>query len=215
MQKKDLLTKSSADLATAQEALKAFEGIDPVAVRKLLTEQKDNETKAMEAAGEWKTLKERMSQEHTTATATLKAENQTLKDALGLKETTINDLSIGSRFSASNFIADELVLTPAKARIVYGEHFDLVDGKVVGFDKPRGAANRTPLIDQHGNNVDFEAALRKVVELDPDKDHMIKSKVKTGAGSSGRPVGDIKPPAGKTDSLSRIAGGLSALKIGQ
>ncbi|UUZ75518.1 hypothetical protein LP414_27770 [Polaromonas sp. P1(28)-13] len=84
---------------------------------------------------------------------------------------------------------------------------------MVGYDKPRGAANRTALIDQHGSNVDFDVSLRKIVEADPDKDHMLKSKVKAGAGSSSKPNVDVRKPAAGGDSLSKISAGMGALKI--
>ncbi|MCY1309996.1 hypothetical protein D9M70_601460 [compost metagenome] len=105
-------------------------------------------------------------------------------------------------------------MTPSKARVIYGQHFDLVDGKVVGYDKPRGAANRTALVDSLGEPVQFEEALRKIVEADPDKDHLLKAKVKPGAGSGNR----VTPSsAGKQDtktdasSFDKIAAGLKSL----
>lgn len=213
MKKKEALTASEAALVAANAKLKEFEGIDPVKVRALITAQADAETKALEAAGEWTRLKDRMATEHTTATTADKAEIATLKAALAAKDGAINDLSIGTQFSQSAFITEETVYTPAKARILFGPHFDLVDNKVVGYDKPRGEANRTALVDQFANNLNFDAAMAKIVDADPDKLSILKSKVKAGAGSEtkGGKAVVVKPPA---DSLSKISGGLSSLNLG-
>ncbi len=81
---------------------------------------------------------------------------------------------------------------------------------MVGYDKPRGAQNRTALVDQYGNAIAFDHAMRKIVEADPEKDHLLRSKVKPGAGSSSSKQGaSTSTPLGKsTDPLSRIANGL-------
>lgn len=213
MKKKEALDKTNADLAAAKEALKAFEGIDPVAVKKLLSEQKTAEEKALEAKGDWERLKARMAEEHgkeiTTLQAQLAEANAKITNTVG----TINDLSVGTQFAQSKFIAEELTLTPAKARVIYGNHFEVEDGKVVGYDKPKGASNRTAMVDQYGNAVSFEEALKKIVEADPEKDELLKSKVKPGAGSeSKKPAGTSKPEV-NTDGISKIASGLKGLKL--
>mgnify|MGYP007005602043 FL=1 len=213
MKKKEALDKTNADLAAAKEALKAFEGIDPTAVRKLLNDQKSAEEKALAAAGDWERLKARMAEEHgkeiTTLQQQLAEANAKVLNTVG----TINDLSVGTQFSQSKFIAEELTLTPAKARVIYGDHFDVEDGKVVGYDKPKGAQNRTAMVDQYGNPVSFEEALKKIIEADPEKDELLKSKVKPGAGSeSKKPAGNAKPDT-NVDSISKIASGLKGLKF--
>lgn len=100
---------------------------------------------------------------------------------------SISELTVGSAFAQSQFIRDELALTPSKTRVVYGNHFEFVDGKVVAFDKPAGAANRTPLVDAQGEPLAFEAALKKIVDADPDRDQLLRSKMKQGAASTTDP----------------------------
>lgn len=213
MKKKEALDKTNADLAAAKEALKAFEGIDPTAVRKLLNDQKSAEEKALAAAGDWERLKARMAEEHgkeiTTLQQQLAEANAKVLNTVG----TINDLSVGTQFSQSKFIAEELTLTPAKARVIYGDHFDVEDGKVVGYDKPKGAQNRTAMVDQYGNPVSFEEALKKIIEADPEKDELLKSKVKPGAGSESKKPGSTSKPEVHNDGISKIASGLKGLKI--
>ena len=214
MQKKEALKEKDAALTAAQEKLKQFEGIDPEAVRKLLEAQKAAETAQLEAKGEWERLKTRMAEEHTAQTKTLQDQVTALQAQLSQKANLIDELSIGTQFGQSTFISEELTLTPAKARVVYGTHFDLVDGKIVGYDKPRGSANRTALVDQTGEPIGFDAALKKIVDADPDKNHLIKSKVRPGANSDSR-RGDSKNVV-KSDgsSVSKITAGLAGFNMG-
>lgn len=215
MKKKEELKKVADQNATLQAQLKTFEGIDPEAVRKLLADQKAAEEKQLEAKGDFDRLKARMAEEHGKEVTTLKAQLEALQSQLGAASGTINELTIGTQFGQSSFISEELTLTPAKARVVYANHFDLEEGKVVGYDKPRGAANRTALVDQYGAPVPFDAALRKIVDADPDKEQLYRSKIKAGAGSDSKKVTGQQPQsqAGAT-SVSKIASGLGSLKIG-
>jgi len=201
MQKKEALRKKDEEIAALK---KSVEGLDLDAVRKLLAEQKTAEEKALEAKGDYERLKARMAEEHAK-------EIKTLKDQLA-QEASERAKLVGSQFAQSKFIADELTLTPAKARVIYADHFDLEDGKVVGYDKPRGAANRTALVDQYGTPVAFDQALAKIVDLDPDKDHLIKSKVKAGAGSQTSRASGVQKQEVPADGISKISAGLKALK---
>lgn len=213
MKKKEALDRTSSELQKAQDALKKFEGVDPDEIRRLLSEKKTAEEKQMEAKGEWDRLKTRMAEEHGKEIGTLQTRIEELTAQLKGTQGQMNELSIGSQFSQSKFISDELTLTPAKARVIYGEHFDLEDGKVVGYDKPRGAPNRTAMVDQYGSAVPFEEALRKIVEADPEKDHLLKSKVKPGASSDSKKPSGVQKPEGPADGISKIAGGLKGIKL--
>lgn len=215
MQKKDALKDAQTKLDEANARLKAFEGIDPAEVRKLLDEKKAAETAQLEAKGEYERVKARMAEEHANQIQAKDAQIQERDTTITKLQAQIADLTVGQQFSQSQFIGEELTLTPAKARVVYGDHFDIVDGKVVAYDKPRGAANRTPLVDQLGNNLAFDDALRKIVEADPDKDHLIRSKVKPGAGSDSNAKADVgkKLNTEGMDSIDKISAGLKGLNL--
>lgn len=215
MQKKETLRRLEESEKAAREELKKFEGIDPVAIRNLLEQQRQAEEKQLEAKGEYERLKARMAEEHAKQTQTMQERLAALESQLASKDALVSELSVGTQFSQSQFIQNELTLTPAKARVVYGDHFDVVDGAVVAFDKPRGASNRTALVDQYGNNVKFDEALRKIVEADPDKDHLLKSKAKPGAQSGSKPKTDTRgnSNSGPKDAISLINQGLSDLKL--
>lgn len=107
-----------------------------------------------------------------------------LEEAPVAMQAQIVELTVGHSFDNSGFIRDEMVLTPRKARVVYGDHFDVEDGRLVGYDKPRGTGERTKLVDGKGEPLGFEEAMRKIVEIDPDRDNLLKSKLKQGADSA-------------------------------
>lgn len=179
---KEVMNKKTA-LKAAEDKLKEFDGIDPVKARAAIEAQRLAEQQALEAKGDWDRLKEQMASAHTGEKAALQAGLDEARVALDAAQATIAELTVGAAFSQSAFIKDEVALTPNKARAVYGSHFAFEDGNIVAFDKPAGSVNRTPLVDANGNALNFEAALRKLVELDPDRDEILRSKVKSGAGS--------------------------------
>ncbi len=216
MKKKEQIESLSKQLDTAksfQAQIEELGGVD--ALKALVQASKDAETKQLEAKGDFDRLRQRMAEEHTKTVKSLQEQLTALQSNLSAKDQTINNLAIGSQFSQSKFISDELTLTPAKARLIYSDYFDISqDGSVVGYDKPKGAANRTALVDGYGNSVGFDDALRKIVESDPEKDHLLKSKIKPGAASSSRQ----NPSSAQTSQqeisrspISKIAAGLGSL----
>ncbi|EPX1232629.1 DUF6651 domain-containing protein, partial [Acinetobacter baumannii] len=151
------------------EELKArYIDIDPEIARKAINEQKEKETKELEAKGDFERLKARMAEEHAKEVNALKAKIAELEGANASKSQMINDLTVGAQFNQSQYIKQDLIYTPTKLRALYGNHFEIEDGKVVGYDKPRGAAERTKIVDSHGNPVNFDKALEKIVSMDPD-----------------------------------------------
>jgi hypothetical protein len=210
MERKKQLKQISAEKAALEEKLKQFEGIDPVAVRELLREKQERENAEMEKKGQWDALKQQMVEQH-------KSEKTELMNKLGERESRVAELeakvaelTIGAAFAQSTFIKDEMALTPNKTRVVYGAHFEFdEENRVVAYDKPKGAANRVLLVDAAGEPLDFDAALRKLVEADPERDQLLRSKVKPGAGSG---TSGKTPPKVKTEGLTgreRIAAALA------
>lgn len=214
MQKKEALKAAQDEAAATKARLAEFDGVDPVAIKKLLADQKAAEEAQLAAKGEFDTLKARMAEEHTKVTTSLQDQIKALQEQLAVKDRTVDELSVGAQFAQSTFIKEETTVPPSKARTLYGAHFDLVDGKVVGYDKPRGAAGRAPLIDQRGEPVAFEDAMRKIIEADPDKDSLLRSKVKQGAGSgSTTNAKRVEPPKSGMAGASKIADGLKGLNL--
>jgi hypothetical protein len=185
MKKKEALRKTEEKVADLESKLKQFDGIDVESVRALLNEKKTQETKKLEEKGEWERLKNQIVEEHTKEKQTLAERVAAAEANLSKAASTISELTVGNAFAQSQFIQSELTesWTPAKVRVVYGQHFEFVDGRVIAFDKPAGAAERTPLVDSQGEPLSFEQAMRKIIDADPDRDRMLRSKMKQGAGS--------------------------------
>lgn len=213
---KEVMEKKGT-IAELQAKLKAFEGIDPTQVKKLLEKQAADEKAAREAEekrlaeqGQWETLKKQMNEANEAERKKLQDQIDALNSQLGQERNEKANLTVGNAFGNSKFIAEEMALTPSKARIVYGSHFEFKDGKIVGFDKPAGATGRTMLIDGKGEPLPFEDAIRKIVDTDPDKDQLLKSKLKQGASSSTLPGNKKVENAAELSGKEKIAAGLRA-----
>jgi hypothetical protein len=209
MAKKELLKTRESELAAAQAALKQFDGVDIEAIKKLMADQRDAETKKLEAAGEWDRLKKQMAEEHQKQIVTIQTEANDNKGVIGKLQATISELTIGSAFGNSPYVKDELLIPHTKVRALFGAHFENRDGKVVAFDKPSGASERTELVDGSGNPLSFEDALKKIVDSDPDGKALTRSKIKPGAKSG---TGSMK--IGAAGSLEERERGTSSISQG-
>ncbi len=201
MAKKEKLDTATKQIEELNKKLKEFEGIDPTEVRKLLDERKALETKKLEDAGQYEILKKQMADAHEAA---MKAANQQLKDALDAQKGlahTIGELTVGNSFNSSAYIREDIApsYTAAKLRSLYGPHFEFKDGKVVGFDKPAGAAGRAPLVNASGDPLPFDEAFKKIIDADPDRELILKSKTNPGSGGRGTPA--RKPNASAAEKL--------------
>lgn len=184
MSKKAALKEAADREKQLKEQLAKFDGIDLDKVKALLQEKADAETKQLEAKGEWDRLKASLVEQHAAEKTKLEERIAELANTTSGKDQLINKLTIGNAFGNSKFIGDELQLTPAKAQILYGDHFEFDGEKIIAYDKPRSASGRTPLINAAGDTLSFEEAIKKIIDADPDKDTLIKAKQKSGAGSS-------------------------------
>lgn len=204
------LKRQIEELQGLQSTLNELGGLD--ALKTLVGEKKTAEEKQLEAKGDFERLKQRMAEEHTKEVGKLKAQIDAISGDLNKSKATINELMIGGQFGQSKFISEDTVYTPAKARVLYGDHFEIVDGKVVAYDKPKSAGNRTALVDSYGNPVGFDEALRKIVEADPERDYILKDKGKPGANSQSR-QGEPKKTQPEASGTAKIAAGLKAMTM--
>lgn len=211
MEKKNKLKEKEDALEAANERLKAFEGIDPAIARKLLADQAAAEAAQLEAKGEFERVKQMMVEAHKAEKEALTAAVAEREEKLSNAERTIADLTVGAAFSQSNFISEDLVLTPAKARQIYGSHCEVENGRVVVYDKPKGESNRTKLVNGSGDALPFEDGLKKLVEMDPDRESLLRSKLAPGAGDTGVDT-KAKPQPSMGSGISRIAQALNARK---
>ena len=185
MQRKKQLKEKDEALSELQKQLKAWEGLNPEEVRNLVQVQKEAERQKLEEKGQFEKVKEQMNEAHQAELQKLQEQIEALQNEVSGRDGMIEDLSVGNTFNSSKFIADELTLPVSKARTLYGNHFERGEnGKIVGYDKPRGSEGRAPYVDASGEPLAFDAALKKIVDSDPDKDSLYRSKAKPGAGSS-------------------------------
>lgn len=199
------------EAARAAEAkVKLYEGLDPEKARAALAAQAEAERKELEAKGEYQRIIDQVKQETAAQVDAAKAEADALKQQLADIQTNIERQNVVTTFATSAFVRENLVISGEKVRALYGDHFDVVDGNIVGYDKPRGAPNRTPLVGADANPLPFEAAIEKVLKADPEWERLAKSKLKPGAGGSPAALNEKlseKPQSG----ADRIRAGLSSL----
>lgn len=207
MEKKSSLKEVKDQLADTKLQLSQFDGINVDEIKAILKEREESNLKELEAKGEWDRLKANLLEQHTTERTSLEDRIKELQSSLQSKDSSIHGLTIGSAFSASRYIADELTLTPSKAQIIYGSHFEYQDGKIVGYDKPKGSGERTQLIGSDGEPLMFDQAVARIIESDEDKDHLLRSKTKPGANSG--TVDEAVRPKNTLSGISRISAALS------
>lgn len=177
----------------------------------LVASHREREEQAALARGDYDKLKAQIQAERETERAQFTTRETELANQNAKLQAQIEELTIGSAFTGSKMISEELTLPVSKARALYGSHFDLVDGKVVGFDKPRGAEGRVQLVGADGESVSFEVALGRLIDADPDRDTLRRSQQKSGAGSQPQPQ-SAKAKASAVEvgtGMSRIAHALS------
>lgn len=210
MKKKAALKAAEKKAADAAAALAAYDGVDPAKVKALIKAEQDAEAAAAEAKGDFDRVKQMMVEEHTREKKTLEDQIAELRAQINARDTTIGDLTIGTQFATSTFIRENLLLTPAKARKLYGSHFEMTGDGLVAYDKPAGEANRTQLVNASGDPLPFEEALKRLVDADPDRDTLLKVKLKPGSNSSTTTPEKTskKEGVGEVYGVSRIAAGL-------
>lgn len=200
----------------AADELKAFKDAageaKPDELKALLDAKKEADRLALEKRGEYDRILEQVKTEHTTVVGGLEAKILELQTALEAKDNTLLDLTVGRAFTESPFIRDKSLVPASLARKEFGAHVDIVDGVAVVYDKPRGAAERTPLVDGSGKPKSFEEGIQALYTTHPDSAALIRAQGKPGAGSSTVDLGGKKPDdQSKTiqPGASRIALGLS------
>ena len=200
------------ELAALKAKLKEFDGIDVAAVKQMLANKAEEEKKAAEAKGDFERVKTMMAEEHQKALKTVAAEAAAVKEENTKLSSMINELTIGQSFAGSEFVTKQLVLPIPKARTIYGSNFEIEDGQVVAYDKPKGAPERTKLVDATGKPLPFESAIERIVKADPDHASLLKSTLAAGARSktNGNLRGDENPAAKGLTGQARIKAILDA-----
>lgn len=210
------LAAKDAEIARLQQIADKFAGIDPekakadaAAVAAAEAAKVQAEKDKAQAEGNFEKLREIQNAESAAAIAAAKAEAEAAQKERDEARAQLNNTKIEAAFANSKFLQDETILTGPKAQRLYADHVEVEDGKVVVYDKPKGEAKRARVMDGKGNALSFNDAIAKIVNADPDKDTLLKTKTKPGA-ASGTTEGKSKAP--EQSRHARLAAGLKALR---
>lgn len=202
--------KKKAEEAAAELAKKT-EGLNLDEIREMLANKEKEEEEEARKKGEFSRILEKQAEAAKKREEALAKQLEELQNRVNQEAERSNALTLTNAFASSKFIQDKLTLTPNKTKALYQDHFEIVDGQLVAYDKPKGVSNRTPLVDASGNNMDFEAAIQAIVDADPEKDHVLKVEVK-GGGNSRQSNVDVDRVQQPISSLDKIAIGLKNKK---
>lgn len=198
----------STQLEKVQKVLGDDVTLDDVA--ELLKSRKDEETKELERKGEYDRIVEQMKTENQKSVDSLSEQNAELVKANEALLAQIDDMTIGRAFSDSSFIREDSLLPPSIARKEFAPYVDFVDGSMVVYDKPRGAKERTPIVDANGDAKSFELGMADLFAKHPDSKSLLRSKRKPGAGSKSQDSAGGKTIE-KRSSSDKIQSGLRKL----
>lgn len=226
----ELLREVMSKKAKIQELEDKHKDVDVDLYKTMLAEraERDQEAQRLEqerlkAEGKFDELLAAQKRQSDSAIAQVKSQYEqeltgkigelsTLQQQLAAQQQLIESLTINNSFANSQFIRDELVpaFSPTRTQKLYGEHFDVIEGKITPFDKPRGDKDRTVMVDKNGAPLAFEEAIARLVDADPDAAAMKRSKHKNGAasGTSGQPA--QQKPATVAPGVGRIQAALNA-----
>jgi hypothetical protein len=195
----------------AEERADLFKDIDPNKAKAALAAQAEAERKEMEARGEYDRIVASITDQHAKELSARDEELTRLRAELAEKDEAGKKKDVANQFANSHFVRENLTISGAKVQVLFGDHFDFVGDELVGYDKPRGAAERTPLVDGQGKYLQFDAALEKVVKADPEFANVAKSKIRPGAGSVNSGLNHETPVVLNT-SKDKILAGLGSIK---
>lgn len=161
---------------TAEEKLKAFDGIDdPKAARDALAKVANWGDKELVEAGKVEEIKAAAIKAVEDKYKPIVEENESLKAALHSEK-------IGGSFARSKFIADKIAVPADIVQARFGQNFKLEDGQVVAYDQ---AGNKLYSKASPGNPAGFDEALELLVEAYPYKDSILKGSGGAGSGARG------------------------------
>lgn len=178
-------------------------------IEKIISDKKASEVKELEKKGEYDRIVQTMKEENDKKISTIESKNSETQVKLDEALQQLDKLTVGRAFSDSKFIKENSVLPASIARNEFGDHFEHEDGKIVAYDKPKGAKERTPLVDSQGNNKSFEDAIAHLYNSHPEKDNLLRSKRKPGSSSKTREAG--KPAERHLKGVDKISKGLDSL----
>lgn len=173
--------------------------------------REDAERQELERRGEFDAVKKQMVEAHSKDLEGRDTRIAELEAVIAGMKGELVEKTIGTSFSDSNFLREKVLMTPAKARVIYGSHFEIgEDGRVVGFDKPAGAKDRTVMVDGQGSPLAFESAIERILRADPEADALLRSEAKQGAHSKTTTKPKLNTET-KKSTLDKLTAGIGKL----
>lgn len=174
---------------SAEEKLKAFDGIDPAAAtRALETVGKLKDKQLMDAGevdkvrGEAKKAFDEQLRGIEEKFAPIVKERDTLKASLVSEK-------VGGSFARSKMIAEKLAIPADMVQARFGENFKLEGESVIAYDK---AGNKIFSRAKPGEVAEFDEALEILIDAYPYRDNILKGSGAHGGGASGGAGGSGK-----------------------
>ncbi len=205
MKWKDKFRELEGNFKSIQEQLG---DVDPATARKLADDAKERERADLEKKGEYDRIVQQMRDENQKLLKTKDETVSELQTELQKAQADIADLTLGAKFRESEFISKQSTLPPTIAQKEFGDYFEYEDGVAVPYDKPKGAKDRTKVVDADGKPKKFDQAIAELYAQHPDSKSLTRSTVKPGAGS--RSQSDVKD-AGKNQPEVR---GIGKIQLG-
>ncbi|EJR0738291.1 hypothetical protein NZQ82_004496 [Salmonella enterica] len=201
------------------DQLAQYGDIDPARARQLLDAEqaaenarREAEQAELERRGEFDAVKKQMIEAHQHELAQRDERFSALESENAALKAQLVEMTVDASFSGSTFLREKVLMTPAKARVIYGSHFEVgEDGSVVGYDKPAGQKERAVLVDGEGKPLPFESAIERILRADPEADALMRSEAKQGAGSNSKPTHKVNQPKNRS-TMDKLTSGLG--KIG-
>lgn len=147
---------------------------DPALAKKALDTVKNLNDKQLVDAGEVERVKQ----------AAIEAIEAKYKPILDERDRLVSENKaekLGNAFGKSKIIADKLILPVDAAQKIFGEHFDVKDGKILAKDRHGNLINS---VARPGDPADFEEAMEILIEGYPHKDSILKGSGNRGDGAA-------------------------------
>lgn len=163
--------KSRTALKEANDKLAAFAGIDnpAEALKGMQFMASMDGKKVMDDEGIQKLIQ--------AAVKPLQVENETLKAGLSEKDGHIYKLEVSSKFQASPFVKDKVLVPPDMLEATFGKHFKIDGGKLVATD-----ATGNQIFNIKGEPANFDEAIQTLIDSHPMKDNIYRANGGSGSG---------------------------------
>lgn len=173
---KRLTTENSQyrkDAKEANEKLKAFGDLDPVAAKAAVDKLKDVDFDALVNKGEVESVKSQLREQFE---AQLNEANEKLAEA----NRKVENLALNNAFNSSEFLKDRLAVPADAARATFRDRFKVEGDKVIPLD-----GNGNPLLNKHGDTASVDEAFETFINARADKDTWLRAPDASGSGSQG------------------------------